>query len=157
MKIIFATFFLSLSVICNAQLTLKFRTFNLTDVREISDSIALNANDKFKFVSEGIPVGNRIYYVVNYCNTEDSNNTIEVLFRIDYVGAIQTFEDPGTALYLFDKVNGQFVNLFPFWQKVMKKTAVAVDILKVGKDETNVGGATFDFNVESDYWAIEKF
>ena len=157
MKIILSTLLLSLGLTCNAQLTLKFRTFNLTDVREISDSIAQNANESFKFAGEGIPVGNIIYYVVRYCAVNDSTNTIKVLFRIDYMGVNQTYQNQGTAQYLFYKVTGRFINLFPFWSKFMKHSAVAVDILKARKDETNVGGATFDFNVESDHWAIEKF
>ena len=158
MRIILTTLLLTIALTCNAQLRLKFRTFNLTDVREISDSIALNASGNFKFVSEGIPAGNLIYYVVNYCNLNDSTNTIEVLFRIDYVGGVnQTFHDPGTAMYLFDKVTGQFIDLFPFWSKFMKNTAIEDKILKAGKDEANVGGATFDFKIDSQHWTIEKF
>ena len=156
-KIILTTLFLSLVFISNAQLTLKFRTFNLTDVREISDSIALNAKESFKFVDEGIPVDNKIYYVVNYCNVNDSTNTIKIMFRIDYMGINPTFQDQGPALYLFYKITGKFINLFPFWSKFMNINAVADEIFKIGKDETNVGGATFDFNVESENWTIEKF
>ena len=155
MKIILTIIFLSLVLICNAQL--KFRTFNLADVREISDSIALNAKESFKFEAGGIPEGDRIYYVVNYCNVNDSTNTIKILFRIDYMGVNQTNQDQGTAQYLFYKVSGSFINLFPFWSKFMKKNAVETEIFKAKKDETNVGGATFDFTVESDHWTIEKF
>ncbi|MEI6755105.1 MAG: hypothetical protein WCK78_18330 [Paludibacter sp.] len=157
MRIKLTTLLLSLVLICNAQLTLKLRTFNLADVRETSDSIALNAKESFKYSGEGIPIGNLQYYVVNYCNVNDSTNTIKVMFRIDYVGVNQTYENLGTAQYLFYKVTGQFINLFPFWWKFMKKSAIADEVLKAGKDETNVGGATFDFNVESDHWVIEKF
>lgn len=157
MKTILTTLLLSLVLTCNAQLTSKFRTFNLADVREISDSIALNAKESFKFVGEGIPVGNLIYYVVNYCNVNDSTNTIKILFRIDYIGVNQTYQDPGTAQYLFNKITGKFINLFPFWSIFMKNTAVADEVLKNGKDETKVNGATFDFNIESNHWNIEKF
>jgi hypothetical protein len=157
MKITLTTLFLSLVFICNAQLTLKFRTFNLTDVREISDSIALNAKESFKFVGEGIPVDNKTYYIVDYCAENDSTNTIKILFRVDYIGINQTFHEPGIAQYLFYKITGKFDNLFPFWAKFMKNNAVADEVLKTGKDETNVGGATFDFNVEGQHWIIEKF
>ena len=157
MKIKLTTLFLVIALTSNAQLTLKFRTFSLADVREISDSIALNAKESFKFAGEGIPDDNRTYYIVNYCHENDSTNTIKVLFRIDYMGVNQTYQNPGTAQYLFYKVSGSFINLFPFWLSVMKKTASADEILKTGKDEMNVGGTTFDFTIESGHWTIEKF
>ena len=157
MKIIITALLTTFALTGNAQLTLKFRTFNLSDLREISDSVALNAAERFKFVNEGVPVDNRLYYVLNYYAVNDSINTIAVFFRIDYMGVNQTFQDPGTAQYLFYKVNGRFADLFPFWSKFMKKNAMKDGILKTGKDEANVGGATFDFNSVGQHWTIEKF
>lgn len=157
MKIILSTLFLTILLSCNAQLTLKFRTFSLADVREISDSVALNAAERNKFVNEGVPIDNRLYYVLNYSALNDTTIHIAVFFRIDYMGVNQTYQDPGTAQYLFYKVSGQFADLFPFWLGIMKKNAVKAEILKTGKDETKVGGATFDFKSSGKDWIIEKF
>ena len=148
---------LSVAFLCSAQSSLKFITFNLPDVRQLSDSVALNAKEVFKFKSEGVPQDNRIFYVVTYSNVADTNDSIIVMFRIDMIGGTQDYINPGTPQYLFNKITGKFSNLFPFWFKFMKPSADASVILEKKKDEAIVRGATYDFNEESTHWTIEKF
>jgi len=143
--------------ICNAQSWLKLNTFNLEDVRQISDSIALNAGESFKFRSEGIPEDNRIYYVVSYINKSDISDSIVVMFRINYIGGTDNIANPGTPQYSFTKTTGTFSSLFPFWIKYMKPAAIEETVKEKTKDEAIVKGATFDFNVELNRWTIVKF
>ena len=149
--------FLSVACLCNAQSWLKLSTFNLEDVRQISDSIAMNAKETFKLNSEGIPQDNRIYYVVTYINTADATDSIVVMFRINYIGGTGDAVNPGTPQYSYTKTTGKFNNLFPFWFRFMKPSANEATVSGKTKDQAIVKGATFDFHVESTRWAIEKF
>jgi len=157
MKTKLTLFFLSLVFIGSAQSSLKYTTFNLEDVQEFSNSIALNAKDVFKLVSKGIPLDNKIYYVVTYTNTEDVNDSIVVMFRINYIGGTGDAINPGTPQYSFNRATGKFNSLFPFWSTFMNPTAVAADILDKKKDEVIVKGATYDLNDVETFWKIEKF
>jgi len=157
MKTRLTLLFLALALICNAQSWLKLKTFNLEDVRQISDNIAQNAREPFKFESEGIPEDNRIYYVVTYINKSDVSDSIVVMFRINYVGGTDDRANPGTPQYSFTKITGTFSSLFPFWIKYMKPTAIEETVKEKTKDEAIVKGATFDFNTELNRWTIEKF
>jgi len=157
MKTKLSLFFLVFAFMCNAQTWLKLKTLNLEDVRQISDSIALNAKESFKFKNAGVPLDNRIYYVMNYLNNTDVSDSIVVMFRINLVGGTDDVINPGTPLYSFTKVTGKFSNLFPFWVKFMKPTAIEKSVLDKTKDETIMKGATFDFHVDSTHWTIEKF
>ena len=149
--------FLAVTFFGNAQSWLKLNTFNLEDVRQISDSIALNAGESFKLVSQNIPEDNRIYYVVTYINKSDASDSIVVMFRINYIGGTDERTNPGTPQYSFTKTTGTFSSLFPFWEKYMKPTAIEATVKAKTKDETILKGATFDFNVELNRWTIEKF
>jgi len=149
--------FLMFAFICNAQSWLKLKTFNLEDVRQISDNVAMIAREPFKFESQGIPEDNRIYYVVTYINKSDASDSIVVMFRINYVGGTDDRTNPGTPQYSLTKATGTFDSLFPFWIKYMKPTAIEATVKEKTKDETIVKGATFDFNVELKRWTIEKF
>ena len=149
--------FMAVTFFCNAQSWLKLNTFNLEDVRQMSDSISLNAGEPFKFVSEGIPEDNRIYYVVTYINKSDVSDSIVVMFRINHVGGTDERTNPGTPQYSFNKAMGTFSSLFPFWVKYMKPTAIEATVKGKTKDEAIVKGATFDFNVELNRWTIVKF
>lgn len=157
MRTKFVLLFLAVTVFCNAQSWFKLNTFNLEDVRQISDSIAMNAGEPFKFVSQNIPEDNRIYYVVTYINKSDVSDSIVVMFRINYVGGTDERTNPGTPQYSYTKTTGTFSSLFPFWVKYMKPTAIEATVKEKRKDETIVKGATFDLNVELNRWAIEKF
>jgi len=149
--------FLSLAFMCQGQSWFKLNTFNLEDVRQMSDSFALNAKETFKLKSEEIPVDNKIYYVVTYLNTSDASDSIVVMFRINYVGGTRDAINPGTPQYSYNKTTGKFTNLFPSWIKFMKPAADEATVLKKTKDETTVKGATFDLHTEYNRWAIEKF
>jgi len=149
--------FLVVAFSCNAQSWFKLNTFNLEDVRQISDSIALNAGEPFKLVSQNIPEDNKIYYVVTYINKSDVSDSIVVMFRINYIGGTDDRINPGTPQYSYTKTTGTFSSLFPFWVKYMKPTAIEATVKEKTKDETVVKGATFDFNVELNRWTIEKF
>ena len=132
-------------------------TFNLPDVRQFADSVALNAKEAVRFESEGVWEDNRLFYRVKYTNLDDADFPIEVFFRIDLIGGTDDLNNPGTPQYLFNKITGKFIDLFPFWSKFMNTSAIATELLEKKKDETIVRGATYDFTVEKTYWTIEKF
>jgi hypothetical protein len=157
MKTKFIFLFLSLAVVCHGQSWLKLYTFNLEDVRQISDSIALNARDAFTFKSGEVPLDNRIYYVITYLNAADQSDSIVVMFRINYIGGTGDATNPGTPQYSYTKTTGKFTNLFPFWVKYMKPAAIEATVLEKAKDEATVKGATYDFHTEAARWTIEKF
>ena len=154
-KLIFL--FLTLAVVCHGQSWLKLYTFNLEDVRQISDSNALNAKDAFTFKSGEVPVDNRIYYVITYLNAADPGDSIVVMFRINYIGGTGDATNPGTPQYSYTKTTGKFNSLFPFWVKYMKPAAIEATVLEKTKDEATVKGATYDFHTEAARWTIEKF
>jgi len=148
--------FLSIAFICNAQ-SIKFTTFNLPDVRQFSDSVALNAKEALKFEIQGIWEDNKLFYRVKYTNLDDADFPLEVFFRIDMIGGTDDQSNPGTPQYIFNKITGKFIDLFPFWSGFMKTDADSKLILQKNKDEAIVKGATYDFNAEKTHWTIEKF
>ncbi|MDD4971470.1 MAG: hypothetical protein PHT07_18730 [Paludibacter sp.] len=154
-KLIFL--FLSLALVCSAQSQLKFITFNIPDVRQFSDSIAMNAKETFKFDSQGVPLDNRIYYVVTYINTTDASDSIVVMFRINYIGGTGDAVNPGTPQYSYTRTTGKLQNLYPFWLKFMNPAAELSVLQDKKKDEAIVKGATYDFYQEKAHWRIEKF
>jgi hypothetical protein len=156
MKTKFVFLFLSMAFICNAQ-SLKYITFNIPDVRQFSDSVALNAKEALKFESQGVWEDNKLFYRVKYTNLDDADFPLEVFFRIDMIGGTDDIVNPGTPQYIFNKITGKFIDLFPFWSGFIKTNADSDLILQKQKDETIVKGATYDFNVEKTHWTIEKF
>ena len=157
MKTKLTLFFLSLVFICSAQSSLKYLTFNIEDVHQFSDSVALYANDDYKQVYEGIPLDNKIYYVTIYTNIANQNDSIVVMFRINLVGGTDDVINPGIPQYSFNKAIGKFNSLFPFWSSFMNPEAVEANILAKKKDEAIVKGATYDFDEVKTHWMIVKF
>ena len=113
--------FLMMNIAANAQLS--FVTEDLKDVRNLADSVALNAKRKYVYEKEGTPSGEPNYYMIAYSNIDDSNDKMNVVFRINRVGYNPALEIEGTKEYSFHGVSGRFLDLFPFWQKFIDNNA----------------------------------
>ena len=95
-------------------------TTDLTVVKRISDSLALNAKRKFIFDHEGMAFGK---YAVVYTNVSDSKENIAIMFKRIMVGSNDALEIKGTPTYYFDYVIGNFLDIFPFWKSFIDNNA----------------------------------
>lgn len=124
---ILLTIFFS-TITANAQL--HFKTKDLKEVRQLADSIALNAKTPYTFMKEGISKGDSNYYVVLYQNMDDEYDRFGVAFLIEHEGRNIDLEIEGTPIYTFDLVKGNFLDLYPFWRQHINQQADAVKITK---------------------------
>lgn len=143
MKTKLTSLFLALAFTCSAQL-LKFTTNNLSDIRQLSDSIALNAKQNFKYEKEGISKGNDNYYIVKYTNLSDPESPLFIAYTIKQKG----------AEYSLYKVESKFTNLYPFWKKFVKQDSNYTEVSNNKEEKADVNGSTYYFKEDSTYWMI---
>lgn len=154
MKKLLLSLFLVLAITCSAQ-TVKFITYNLKDVRQTSDSIALNAKRTYRFSSEG-QVKDTYIYRIRYVNVSDSTDIINVFFRVRMKGANKAMELAGTPEYIFSKAYGKFLDLFQFWKRQINPTSDQVKV-STDNDEVKLNGKRFYFRPQSEFWEISMF
>ncbi len=136
---------------------IAFKTSDTTMVRQLSDSLALNAKRDFVFVKQGRSVNDKNYYAVVYNDKEDENNRMTVAFRVSMIGANQALEIEGTPEYEFEFVYGKFLDLFPFWKKFIDESANAEQICTGAKKaEMKINGKTHVMRGTGSGWMIRN-
>lgn len=146
---------LALAFICSAQLPLT--TKSLINVRNVSDSLALNAKQAFKFDKQSIGKNDKNFYLLKYNNAADIESPMVVAFRIKMIGSNPDLQIQGTPEYSFYKVSGRFLDLFPFWVKFMNPTAIAVNVSQKKEDTATINGETYYINEDGSNWQIVKY
>jgi hypothetical protein len=84
-------------------------------VRNLSDSIAINAKRHCKLYQSRFI--DKYRYVVTYVEAEKSNNDLNIVFKVKYIGGNLALEITGTPEFQFERATGIFLDLFPFWKK----------------------------------------
>ncbi len=156
MKTILTFLFLLMVLTVSAQ-SLKYITFNARDVRQFADSVAMNAQEEYRFRNEGVSADNRTRYEVNYVTPADTLVTITVTFIIHLVGGTDDQVNQGSPQYVFEKITGRFNDIYPFWTKFMHPEADEAVVRDKRKDEATVRGATYDLVEGATEWSIVKF
>lgn len=150
--------YLTFSVLAiNAQV--KFISSDLSDVRQLADSIVLSAKRDFVFKKEGKALNSHNHYVVLYTEQGNDENQMLVAFRIKMVGWNEALEIEGTPEYRFERVSGKFLDLFPFWKSHINPEADAEIITTSNrkKDEVLVDGFRFVLKETGTNWEIRRF
>lgn len=137
----------------------KFSSTDLTEVRQLADSIALNATSDFVFEKEGQALNSHNHYVVLYSDKENNENKLLVAFWINTVGGNPAMEIEGVSEYRFEHVAGNFIDLYPFWKKFINLDADAETITTspLKKDEIIVAGERFELKSTSSRWEIRRY
>ncbi len=137
----------------NAQL--HFQTKDVKEVRQLADSIALNAKTPYIFSKEGVSKRNSNYYVIIYNNSNDDYDRLGIAFHIEYIDRNLDLDIEGTLVYTFDFVQGNFLDLFPFWQRHINPNADAVKITKgTQKDQAKTQGLLYILQATGGTWEI---
>ncbi len=152
-KLLFIAAFVIIAQSVSAQL--HFQTKNVKKVRQLADSIALNAKTPYVFSKEGASKRNSNYYVVIYNNPKDDYDRLGVAFHIKYIGRNIDLGTKGTPVYTFDFVQGNFLDLFPFWKRHINPNADAVKITKgTQKDKAKTQGLLYILQSTGGTWEI---
>jgi gamma-glutamylcysteine synthetase len=156
MKTRLTTLLLAFTFICSAQ-SVKYITDNLNDVRQLSDSIALNAKRTFKYSKQGIPNEGKYVYLVKYINTVDTTEVMYIKFHIKMVGANEDLEIAGTRQYVFEYVSGRYLDLFPFWKKFVNTSEDIEELTKKGVTYFRMGSNRLTFSRANENWQLSFF
>jgi len=151
--ILFFAFILSITV--SAQTSLKFKTNSISDVRQLADSIALNAKRIYTFDKDGVSKDDANYYIVRYKNTSDDEDKLTVLFRIEQIGENDALEIKGTPEYHFYGAAGKFLDLFPFWHKFINPKSIAETVANDKSDNIMLNDIRFSIRDYNGYWKID--
>ena len=156
-KNLLVVFFAFSALAINAQV--KFISSGLIDVRQLADSIALNAKREFVFEKEGKALNSHNHYVVLYSEKGNDENRMVVAFWIKMVGWNEALEIEGTPEYRFERVSGKFLDLFPFWKRHINPDADAEMITTSNreKDEVKIEGSRFVLKNTGTQWEIRRF
>jgi len=155
MKTKLTLLFLVLTFIVSAQLPLT--TNSLINVRNISDSLAFNAKQAFKFDKQSIGKNDKNFYLLKYTNLTNAESPMVVVFRIKMIGSNPNLQTPGTPEYSFYKVTGTFLDLFPFWVKFMNPGAIALNVSQKKEDKAIVNNETYYIKEDGSNWIIIKY
>lgn len=158
MKMLLLLLFLAFSTVTiSAQV--KFISSDLNDIRQLADSIALNAKREFVFQKEGKALNSADHYVVLYKEKDNEENRMMVAFRIRMIGENDALEIEGIPEYRFEQVAGKFLDLFPFWNKYVnpKADAEVITTSRLEKDEVIIDGDRFVLKNANTIWEIRRF
>ncbi|MBS2100409.1 hypothetical protein [Carboxylicivirga linearis] len=153
-----AVILIALLSICSfayTQTNFKFITSEKSDIRTISDSIALNAKRIYEYNKEGISDDNINYYIISYKNVKDSLDKINVFFNIKMIGANTALEKKGEPQYTFYGVAGRFLDLYPFWLKYINPESNAEEITLRGKASHKIDDIIFKLSEDKGIWKLK--
>lgn len=139
-----------ITITLNAQV--KFISNDKEDMRRLSDSIAINSKRNYIFYKE-IPI-NKYNYTISYMNATDNNDKLDVKIHIHYVGANADLEIEGTPQYKFERVDGKYLDLFPFWNKFIDKVEDPEALVKKGHTYITKDDEVLLFSRNSTGWYI---
>jgi len=152
---------MSLSFVGYSQDYASFICRNESEVRRLSDNIALNAKRHFKFDTVKISHLDARKYIVSYSDIEDtvSNSKLNVVFEIYMKGANKDLEIIGTPEYCFSSVRGKYLDIFPFWKKFINPKADLQNVSEKKSDEITISLPSgkrngFRFSDSDDLWKI---
>lgn len=154
-KKLLVTFFAFSAFTINAQV--KFISSDLSDVRQLADSIALNAKQDFVFQKEGKALNSANHYIVLYTEKGNDENQMVVAFWIKMVGRNEALEIGGTPEYRFERVSGKFLDLFSFWKCHINPDAELITTSNREKDEVEIEGSRFVLKNTGTQWEIRRF
>jgi hypothetical protein len=146
--------FMLLSITTSAQ-TFRFVTQSTSDMRQIADSIVLNAKRTYAYNKEGESKDNSNYYILSYKNVADSTDKMNVFFRINMIGSSDALKKEGTAEYQFYAVAGKFLDLYPFWHKFINPNSAIETVAEEKQDNRTTDNILFSIKEWGTYWKIE--
>ncbi len=140
---------LLIAVSVNAQK--GFTYSNTKDARMFSDSIMVNSKHNYTFNSDD----ERKYgYEITYKDTESENTYLNVMFGISYIGANKDLGISGTPEYYLKYIKGNFLDLYPFWNKYIDSKESEETILNKKSTYIIENGIKYLFDKNSDNWTI---
>jgi len=142
--------------------TLKVISENQKDMRVLADSIVFYAKRKYKFSKEFMqidPLTNKVdsnTFQIKYVNEKDTTDFFNVLYLKVIRGENRAMEIKGKPFYLFYCAQGNFLDLFPFWNKFIDvKSDIERTSLQSSGVSKNLENGSFRFYPDEDNkWRI---
>ena len=142
--------------------TLKVISENQKDMRVLADSIVFYAKRKYKFSKEFMqidPLSNKVdsnTFQIKYVNVNDTTDYFNVLYLKVIRGENSAMEIKGKPFYLFYCAQGNFLDLFPFWNKFIDvKSDIERTSLQSSGVSKNLENGSFRFYPDEDNkWRI---
>ncbi|QFG53654.1 hypothetical protein [Chryseobacterium sp.] len=136
------------------------------EARKYADEVVALSKDKFRFFTiENRQDTDHYIYVPaqvtdadigtghNYMNFE----TVEVVYKTFMDGKNADLKIPGVKTYRMERVHGQFLNIFPFWQKYYVPEATTENYKDYQMRELRKGQMLVKFvNLDEGYWYIDN-
>lgn len=96
----------------------------------------------------------RIFYI-KFKNPEKENDNLMILYYPSYEGANEDLEIKGTKVWNIQSISGNFLSVFPVWQKFSSTKTDAETLAKKGFEYyTTPDGNSTDFVKMGPIWAI---
>lgn len=96
----------------------------------------------------------RIFYI-KFKNPEKENDNLMILYYPSYEGANEDLEIKGTKVWNIQSISGNFLSVFPVWQKFSGTKTDAETLSKKGFEYyTTPDGNSTDFVKMGPIWAI---
>ena len=96
----------------------------------------------------------RIFYI-KFKNPEKENDNLMILYYPSYEGANEDLEIKGTKVWNIQSISGNFLSVFPVWQKFSSTKTDAETLSKKGFEYyTTPDGNSTDFVKMGPIWAI---
>lgn len=146
----------------------KVCSFTQEEARNYADEIVSLSKEKFRFykTDQGRESETFVYVPANLTDTEIGkgpqdymdHQTIEVVYSIYMAGKNDDLKIPGVKTYRLERSHGQFLNLFPFWQKYYVPEATAENYKDYRMREMRKGRMLMKF-IDNDggNWFITPF
>ena len=123
-KLILLVTVLFSTIIALAQNADPFFHTSKDSLKIVCDGLASMAKTKYTFISFSENL-KRAGGVITYRDTNNEDNRLSIFFSVYSEGANEALEIPGTPVYSFYSVRGNFLDVFPFWKKYIDPNADA--------------------------------
>ena len=160
-------FFLLLPFVAAAQFNAdKLCDFTIDGARTYADEIVSLSKDKFRFYKiEDDRESVKFIYVPSSLSDKNLTGphdymdyeTVEVLYDVYMAGKNDDLKNPGVKTYRLSRAHGQFLNIFPFWQKYYVPEATIENYKDYRMRELKKGQMLIKFqDLENGNWYIDN-
>lgn len=95
------------------------------------------------------------FHFIKYKNPEKETDTLTIIYSVTYDGANEDLEIKGKKVWNIESISGNFLTVFPVWQKFSSTKTDAETLSKKGFEYyTTPDGNSTDFVKMGPIWAI---
>ena len=143
---------LFLALITSALFYSQYQKLDSISLQKTIEKIVSDTGKPFVLSKQGQE--DRIFYI-KFKNPEKENDNLIILYYPSYEGANEDLEIKGTKVWNIQSISGNFLTVFPVWQKFSGTKIDAETLAKKGFEYyTTPDGNSTDFVKMGPIWAI---